>query len=309
MRITPTPLKDIAAIIHAPFIGPENHQITGFNEIHRVEQGDVVFVDHPKYYDKALNCAATTIIINQEVSCPAGKALIIHKEPFTAFNELTLHFQPKQFSGVTISETAKVGKNVTIMPGCFIGNHVEIGDNCILYPNVVLYDYTVLKNNVTIHAGTVIGSDAFYFKNRTTSFEALNSCGNVLINEHVVIGANCTIDRGVTQHTIIGKHTILDNLVHVAHDVHIGEMCLFAAQVGIAGCSTIGNHVKVWGQAGISSNAVIPDNVTIYAQSGVTGNLENGKTYFGSPAGEAKEKMREIFAIKQLPNLIKKLYE
>jgi UDP-3-O-[3-hydroxymyristoyl] glucosamine N-acyltransferase len=308
MRISPTPLKDIAAILNAPYIGPDNHIITGFNEIHRVESGDVVFVDHPKYYDKALNCAATTVIINQKVDCPDGKALIIHQEPFTAFNELTSHFLPKQYSGANISETAKIGKNVTIMPGCFVGNHVEIGDNCILYPNVVIYDHTVIKNNVTIHAGTVIGSDAFYFKNRNTSFEALHSCGNVVIHDHVVIGSNCTIDRGVTHHTIIGKHTILDNLVHVAHDVQIGEMCLFAAQVGIAGCSTIGNHVKVWGQAGITSNAVIPDHVTIYAQSGVTGNLEEGKTYFGSPAGDAKEKMREIFALKQLPDLIKKLY-
>jgi UDP-3-O-[3-hydroxymyristoyl] glucosamine N-acyltransferase len=308
MRITPTPLKDIAAIVNASYIGSDQHLITGFNEIHRVEKGDVVFVDHPKYYDKALHCAASTIIINQKVDCPEGKALIIHNEPFTAFNQLTLHFQPKQYSGANISPNAKIGQNVVIMPGCFIGNHVEIGDNCVIHPNVVIYDYSILKNNVTVHAGTVIGADAFYFKNRATSFEPLNSCGNVVIEDHVVIGANCTIDRGVTHHTTIGKHTILDNLVHVAHDVQIGEMCLFAAQVGIAGCSNIGNHVKVWGQAGISSNTTIPDNVTIYAQSGVTGLLTEGKTYFGSPAGDAKEKMKEIFALKQLPDLIKKLY-
>lgn len=308
MRITPTTLKDVAAILGAKYIGPDNHQITGFNEIHRVEKGDVVFVDHPKYYDKALNCNATTVIINKEVACPEGKALIIHDEPFTAFNTLTLHFQPKHYSNVHISATAKIGKNVTIMPGCFIGNNVSIGDNCILFPNVIVYDHCIIGNKVTIHAGSVIGSDAFYFKNRSTSFEPLNSCGNVVIKDNVVIGANCTIDRGVTHDTIIGQDTILDNLIHVGHDVQIGSMCLFAAQVGIAGCTTIGNNVKVWGQVGITSNAIIPDNVTIYAQSGVTGNLEEGKTYFGSPAGEAKEKMKEIFAMKQLPDLIKKLY-
>ncbi len=309
MRINPTPLKEVAGIINSKFIGNENHLITGFNEIHRVEKGDAVFVDHPKYYDKALKSNASTIIINQEVNCPQGKALILHNEPFTAFNTLTSYYQPKYFSTKNISDTAKIGKNVTIMPGCYIGNNVVVGDNCILYPNVVIYDNCMLGKNVTVHAGSVIGSDAFYFKNRETSFEALNSCGNVIIHDNVIIGANCTIDRGVTQSTIIGKNTILDNLIHIGHDVHIGEMCLFAAQVGVAGCTTIGNNVKIWGQAGITSNAHIADGVTIYAQSGVTGNLEEGKTYFGSPAYEAKEKMKEIFALKQLPSLIKKLYD
>lgn len=308
MRITPTPLQEISKLINSKFIGDPNHLITGFNEIHRVQSGDAIFVDHPKYYDAALNSAATTIIINKEVDCPNGKALIIHDEPFTAFNQLTLHFQPKNFSTANISATSKIGKNFTMMPGCFIGNDVTIGDNCVLHPNVVIYDHCIIGNNVEIHAGSVIGSDAFYFKNRVTKFEPLNSCGIVILHDNVVIGANCTIDRGVTESTIIGKHTILDNLIHVGHDVHIGEMCLFAAQVGIAGCTTIGNNVKVWGQVGITSNAIIPDNVTVFAQSGVTGNLEEGKTYFGSPAAEAKEKMKEIFALKQLPNLIKKLY-
>lgn len=308
MQIKSTSLKDIASIINSKYIGPDDHMITGFNEIHRVQKGDVVFVDHPKYYDKALNSEATTIIINKEVECPKGKALIIHNEPFSAFNQLTLHFQPKNYSNANVSSSAKIGTNVTLMPGCFIGNNVTIGNNCILHPNVVIYDHCIIGNSVEIHAGAIIGSDSFYFKDRKTSFEPLNCCGNVIIHDNVVIGANCTIDRGVTESTIIGKHTILDNMIHVGHDVHIGEMCLFAAQVGIAGCTTIGNNVKVWGQVGITSNAIIPDNVVVYAQSGVTGNLEEGKTYFGSPAGEAKEKMKEIFALKQLPDLIKKLY-
>lgn len=308
MQIKPTSLKEIAEIINAKYIGPNDHSITGFNEIHRVKKGDVVFVDHPKYYDKALNSLATTIIINKEVDCPKGKALIIHNEPFSAFNQLTSHFQPKNYSNENVSNTAKIGKNLTKMPGVFIGNNVSIGNNVILHPNVVIYDHSVIGNNVVIHAGTIIGSDSFYFKDRKTSFEQLNCCGNVIIHDNVVIGANCTIDRGVTESTIIGKNTILDNLIHIGHDVHIGEMCLFAAQVGVAGCTTIGNNVKVWGQVGISSNTNIPDNVVLYAQSGVTGDLEAGKTYFGSPAGEAKEKMREMFALKQLPDLIKKLY-
>jgi UDP-3-O-[3-hydroxymyristoyl] glucosamine N-acyltransferase len=309
MQINPTPLKAIAAIINARFIGDENHLISGFNEIHRVTAGDVVFVDHPKYYDKALRSAASTIIINKEVECPEGKALIIHDEPFTAFNALTQHFQPKQYSLKPISDSAVIGKNTVIMPGCFIGNHVTIGDNCILHPNVVVYDTCEIGDNVTINAGTVIGSEGFYFKNRKTHFEQLQTCGRVIIKDNVHVGANCTIDKGVTADTSIGKGTIIDNLVHIAHDVVIGDMCLLAANVGVAGCCNIGNNVTLWGQVGISSGITIGDGAVIQAQSGVSENVPAGKVYFGTPAYEARAKMKEVFAVKQLPSLIHKLYE
>jgi UDP-3-O-[3-hydroxymyristoyl] glucosamine N-acyltransferase len=220
-----------------------------------------------------------------------------------------LHFQPKQYSGANISSTARLGKNVTIMPGCFVGNGVIIGDNSILHPNVVIYDNCVIGNDVIIHANTTIGSDAFYFKKRDSHFEPLNTCGTVIIEDNVVMGSNCTIDKGVTSVTKIGKGSILDNQVHVGHDTEIGEMCLFAAQVGIAGCCTIGNRVTMWGQAGISSGITIEDGATILAQSGLGENVKTGSTYFGTPAAPAKEKMRELFAAKQLPGLIKKLYD
>ncbi len=309
MQITPTTLKTIAALIDAPYIGIESHLITGFNEIHCVKTGDVVFVDHPKYYDKALTSAATTIIINKEVACPEGKALIIHAEPFTAFNQLTKHFSPRKYSTQNISESATIGLNTVIMPGCFIGHNVSIGDNCVLHPNVVVYDGCQIGHGVVIHANTVIGSDAFYFKKRNDYFEPLYTCGNVVIHDNVVIGSACTIDKGVSSNTSIGKGSILDNQVHVGHDVEIGEMCLFAAQVGIAGACKIGNKVTMWGQVGISSGITIEDGATILAQSGLGESVKAGQTYFGSPAGPAKEKMRELFASKQLPNLIKKLYE
>lgn len=309
MQIQPTPLKKIAAIINSEFIGNDDHLITGFNEIHRVTTGDVVFVDHPKYYDKALQSEASTILINKKVDCPPGKALLIHPEPFTAFNKLTQHFMPRSYATKNISDTADIGADTVIMPGCFVGNRVKIGSGCILHPNVVIYDDCVIGNNVTIHANTTIGSDAFYLKKRSGTFEPLYSCGRVVIEDHVIIGANCTIDRGVTAITKIGKGTALDNQVHVGHDVIIGETCLFAAQVGIAGACTIGNNVTVWGQAGISSGITIGDGATILAQSGLGEPVAPGKTYFGTPAGEAKQKMREVFASKQLPDLIGKLYD
>jgi UDP-3-O-[3-hydroxymyristoyl] glucosamine N-acyltransferase len=309
MQIPSTSITEIAALIKARIVGREQHLITGFNEIHRVVKGDCVFVDHPKYYDRALHSPASTIIINKEVSCPAGKSLLIHPENFTAFNILTKHFSPKNYSVRTISESSLTGRDTTIMPGCFIGNKVTIGDRTIIHPNVVIYDGCTIGNDVTIHAGTIIGSDAFYFKKRPGGFEPLNTCGTVVIEDNVTIGSGCTLDKGVTGITRIGKGTIIDNQVHIGHDVIIGEKCLFAAQVGIAGACTIGSNVTVWGQAGISSGIVIGDGATILAQSGVGENIAEGKTCFGSPAGDAKEKMREIFAAKQLPQLIHKLYE
>ncbi len=309
MQITPITLKALAEIIKAEYLGDPNHLITGFNEIHRVGKGDVVFVDHPKYYTRALESEATTIIINKKVECPVGKALIIVDEPFTAFNTLTQHFQPKQYSSLPISATAKAGANTVIMPGCFIGNKVTIGDNCILHPNVVVYDNCVIGNNVIIQAGTVIGSDAFYFKNRKTHFEQLETCGNVVIEDDVKIGAGCTIDKGVSSDTRIGKGTIIDNLVHIGHDVVIGEMCLFAANVGIAGCCNIGNRVTLWGQVGIASDITIGEGAVVQAQSGVSENIPEGKVYFGTPAYDARAKMKEVFAAKQLPSLIHKLYD
>ncbi len=309
MQIKPTTLKDISELIKAERIGDESHIITGFNEIHRVVAGDAVFVDHPKYYTKALQSAATTIIINKKVECPAGKALLIVDEPFTAFNILTQHFQPKHYSMHTVSPSAKIGNDTLIMPGCFIGNNVVIGANCILHPNVVVYDNCRIGNNVIIHAGTIIGSDAFYFKNRKTHFEQLQSCGTVIIKDDVSIGAGCTFDKGVTADTVIGNGTIIDNQVHLGHDVIVGDMCLFAANVAIAGCCIIGNHVTMWGQVGVSSDIKIGNNAVIQAQSGVGEDVPEGKVYFGTPAYEAKAKMKEVFAAKQLPSLIHKLYD
>jgi UDP-3-O-[3-hydroxymyristoyl] glucosamine N-acyltransferase len=307
MQITQVTVRLLSELTGARITGDPAHEVTGFNEIHRVRPGDCVFVDHPKYYEKALSSAATTIIINKDVECPPGKALLVHDDPFSAFNKLTRHFCKRTFSEKAISVQAKIGEGTVVMPGAFVGDRVAIGRNCVIHPNVVIYDNCVIGNHVTIHANTSIGSDAFYFKKRSESLDPLYSCGTVEIGDHVVIGAGCTIDRGVTDVTRIGRSTIIDNHVHIGHDVIIGERCLFAAQVGIAGACTIGNGVTAWGQAGISSGLSIGDGATILAQSGVGENIPAGETWFGSPAGPAREKMKEVFAMKQLPGLLGKL--
>ncbi len=300
-------LKEISQLTQTKFIGDKNFPINGINEIHVVEPGDVVFVDHPKYYDKALESAATVVLINKEVDCPKGKALLISDDPFRDFNKLSSHFKPFQSANQSISNSAKTGENTIIQPNVFIGNNVVIGDNCLIHPNVSIYDNCVIGNNVTIHSGTVLGGDAFYYKNRNEGFDKLLSCGRVVIEDNVDIGAACTIDKGVTGDTIIGLGTKIDNQVQIAHDTVIGKKCLIASQVGIAGCTIIEDEVTLWGQVGIISDVTIGKNAVILAQAGVSKSLEGNKVYFGSPAAEAREKYRELSLIRSLPKIIEKL--
>ena len=154
-------LKEIATIINCEYVGDADFPVYGMNEIHVVEAGDIVFVDHPKYYDKALDSAATIILINKNVDCPEGKALLISDDPFRDFNKLTNYFRPFQFSNVSIAPTASVGLGTVIQPNVFIGNHVVIGQNCLIHSNVSIYDYTQIGDNVIIHAGTILGADDF----------------------------------------------------------------------------------------------------------------------------------------------------
>ena len=300
-------LQQIATIINAEFVGDSNFPVEGMNEIHVVTPGDIVFVDHPKYYDKALQSAATIILINKEVECPEGKALLISDDPFRDFNKLTDYFKPFQKSVENISSSAEIGENTVIQPNSFIGNHVKIGKNCIIHSNVSIYDYTEIGDNVTIHSNTVLGASAFYYKNRPEGFDQLKSGGRVLIEDNVDIGAACTVDRGVSGDTTIKKGTKIDNQVHIGHDTVIGEKCLIASQVGIAGCVVIENEVTIWGQVGITSGITIGEKAVISAQSGVSKSLAGHTSYFGTPADTFRKKYKEIASIRLIPSLIEKI--
>lgn len=301
------PLKDIAAIIDSEYIGDDDFPVHGMNEIHVVEPGDIVFVDHPKYYDKALQSAATIVLINKQVDCPEGKALLISDDPFRDFNKLTRHFRPFQSSSTSISASAQIGEGTVIQPNSFIGNNVKIGSNCLIHSNVSIYDNTIIGDNVIIHAGTILGADAFYYKKRPEGFDQLLSGGRVIIHDNVGIGALCTIDKGVTGDTTIGEGTKIDNQVHVGHDTVIGKKCLIASQTGIAGCVIIEDEVTLWGQVGVASGITIGNKAVLMAQSGISKSLEGGKSYFGTPAEEAREKMRQITYVKRIPEILEKL--
>ncbi len=309
----PVSVQWIAELINAEVAGNSEAQASGINEIHKVESGDLVFVDHPKYYDTCLKSEASFIIINtKEVTIPEGKAILICNEPFEAYLKIVNHFRPFTGSSKSISDDVLIGEGTVVMPNVFIGHHVSIGKNCVIHPNVSLLDHTIIGDNVVIQAGTVIGSDAFYYntkKNRDVWYKRMQSCGNVVIEDNVEIGAGCTIDRGVTAETRIGNGTKMDNMVHIGHDTTVGRNCLFAAQVGIAGGTIIEDGVTLWGQVGVSKTLTIGANAVVLAQSGVPSSLAGGKTYFGYPAEDASMKRRELVWIKRIPELWKKVME
>lgn len=300
-------LASIASLLNCPYVGDPDFPVLGLNEIHVVTPGDIVFVDHPKYYDKALQSAATIILINKEVVCPKGKALLISDDPFRDFNRLTQHFKPFESCSLSISPTAKIGLNTIIQPNVFVGNHVTIGDNCVIHANVAIYDHTVIGDNVIIHAGTVLGADAFYYKKRESGFDQLRSGGRVIIEDNVGIGALCTIDKGVTGDTTIGAGTKIDNQVHVGHDTVIGKKCLIASQTGIAGCVIIEDEVTLWGQVGTTSGITIGAKAVVMGQTGVTKSVAGGKSYFGTPIQESREKLKQLANIKKIPEILDKL--
>ncbi len=300
-------LTDIAQILNCEFIGDASSLVKGINEIHVVEKGDIVFVDHPKYYDKALNSAATTILINKRVECPEGKSLLISDDPFRDFNKLTIHFNPFIASPKNISDSATIGRGTILQPNVFVGNNVKIGKNCVIHPNVTIYDNTVIGNNVIIHANTVLGADAFYYKKRSEGYDKLISGGRVVLEDNVDIGASCTIDKGVTGDTTVKKGSKLDNQVHVGHDTIIGEKCLIASQTGIAGCVIIEDEVTIWGQVGTNSGITIGKGAVVLGQSGVTKSIAGDKTYFGTPISESREKLKELAQIKSFLKERKKI--
>ncbi len=303
----PTTLLEIAVFLSAKFDGDPDFIISGINEIHMVEPGDLTFVDHPKYYKKALESKATTIIINKKVEKPEGKALLFSDDPFTDYVKIVKKYRPFEPSYKLISPTAGIGEGTIIQPGVFIGNHVKIGRNCVIHANVSIYDHCIIGDDVIVHSNTVIGADAFYFQRKSTGYSKFESCGRAIIEDHVEIGACCTIDKGVSGDTIIGKGTKLDNHIQIGHDTVVGNNCLFASAVVVAGVTKIEDDVILWGQVAVQKDIVIKKGAVVLATSAVDKSLEGNKVYFGVPAVEARRKWRELAALRQLPEIIVKL--
>lgn len=306
----PVSVKWIAEFIGAKLVGDDSIQADGINEVHKITKGDISFVDIEKYYARTLESEAVVVLINKEVTCPPGKVLLITNDPAGDYVKLVKHFSPFRPASQMISDTAEIGEGTIIQPGVFIGHNVKIGKNCVIHSGVVIYNDTTIGDRVNIQGNTVIGGDAFYFNRRNNEellYLKLESCGRTFIEDDVEIGACCTIDRGVSGDTIIGRGTKFDNFIHIGHGTVIGKNCLFAAQVGVAGKVHIGDNVLLYGQVGVSKDLVIESNTVVLAKSGVGKSLPGGKVWFGIPVQDAKEKMEELVWVKRIPELWDKM--
>jgi UDP-3-O-[3-hydroxymyristoyl] glucosamine N-acyltransferase len=300
----PIPIKTIATHIGATkLIGDDTLNALGINEIHHVKKGDITFSDVEKYFEKALNSEATFIILNAvPENIPENKVILIHPQPFDAYDGLVRQQRPFTPLSMDIAESAAIHPSVIFEPHAVIGNHVRIGAGSYIRANAVIDDFTVIGKNVVVGAGAIIGTDAFYFKRNTEGYKKWRSGGRVVIEDNVDIGSGCTINRGVSSDTIIGAGTKLDCQVHVGHDVVVGKNCLFAAQVGIGGNTTIEDEVILYGQVGVAQNVKIGKKAIVLAKSGVSKSLAGDKTYFGYPAQEVKEAFKELATLRQLKN-------
>jgi UDP-3-O-[3-hydroxymyristoyl] glucosamine N-acyltransferase len=293
-------IKDVAQWIGAELIGDAELMLSGINEIHKVREGDITFVDHPKYFQASLHSAASAIIVPSKMDCPEGKVLLVVDTPFTAYESIVQRFR----SIIPIVEGEKEERHIDptaiIEEGAIIGPHVSIGKHTHIQAGAIIRPYTTIGDRVVIHSGAIIGTQAFYFKKWPENYEAWTGCGRVIIEDDVWIGSGTTIAQGVSGDTVIGAGSKIDCQVMIGHGVVIGKNCLIAAQAGIAGKTIVGDWCVIYGQAGLTQNLTIGDRTTILAQSGVTHNLEGGKSYFGSPAEEARSKYKELAALKNL---------
>ena len=297
----PIPIQKIADRLKAEIIGDNTLNALGINEIHHVKAGDITFSDVKKYFEKALNSAATFIILNEKPdSIPEGKVVLIHPQPFEAYDSLVRQQRPFDPLSIEVADSAAIHPNVILEPNVVIGNHVRIGSGSYIQANAVIHDFTVIGKNVTIGAGTLIGTDAFYFKRNTEGYKKWRSGGCVVIEDNVDIGAGCTINKGVSSDTIIGEGTKIDCQVHIGHDAQIGKNCLIAAQVGISGNTVVEDEVVIYGQVGIAQNLRIGKKAVILAKSGVSKDLAGDKTYFGYPAQEVRDAYKELALLRQL---------
>lgn len=281
--------------------------------IQEAREGAVTFIANANYEKFLATTKASVVIVSEKLIAPTKHpALIRVKDPYAAFATTLEIFNPRKSMKVhgvhrssVVSASAKVHQSTTVMAHCYIGENVTIGENCIIHPNVTIYDGTSIGNNVIVGAGTVIGYDGFGFAPMGDgTFRKVPQIGNVLIEDDVEIGANCTIDRATISHTIIKKGVKLDNLIHIAHNVEIGENTVIAAQTGISGSARIGKHNMIAGQVGMIGHIETADNVVIIAQSGVSKSISKSGTYFGSPAKEHRTALKIEGAIRSLPELI-----
>ena len=325
-------LREIAQLVGGEILGDYGSLIiSGVTNIADAGPEDITFAVAP-HLEKAQHCNAAAVLVPADTAEFALPAIRV-ANPRLAFTALLKAFLPPLqvnrgvHPSAVIDEAAVIGENVAIManvviesgvevganaiiyPGCYLGRNSSVGADSILYPNVVvMHDCKVGQRNI-VHSGAVIGSDGFGFVTVAGKHEKVPQVGNVVLADDVEIGANTSIDRATTGSTLVGRGSKIDNLVHLAHNVEIGEACFLVAQTGIAGSAKVGNHVTFAGQAGSAGHLTIGDNCVFAARSAPIGDIPANSFCAGFPARPHKEWLRSEAALKRLPETLKKLRE
>ncbi|MBA3273988.1 MAG: UDP-3-O-(3-hydroxymyristoyl)glucosamine N-acyltransferase [Chthoniobacterales bacterium] len=307
-------LDELAKLINAEVIGEGSIKITSASTLDDARAGQISFLANAKYATSLETTQASAVIVAPSVQVRTSAALLRTPEPYYAFTRamIALHgYRKHPFAGVHprafVDESATIGEKTIVYPGAFIGPRVKIGRDCIIYANVSIYDDCRLGDRVTIHSGTVIGVDGFGYATVHGEHTKIPQIGNVVIEDDVEIGANCTIDRATLGSTVIGSGTKTSNIIAVGHNTKVGPGGLIVALVGIAGSTTIGHHVTIGGQAGVAGHLKIGDNVTIAGQSGVTSNIPDQRTVMGMPAMPVHHGRRVLALFTQLPEIIERV--
>jgi UDP-3-O-[3-hydroxymyristoyl] glucosamine N-acyltransferase len=326
----------IAGILEGEVIGNPDAEVFKLSKIEEGTTGSLTFLANPKYNNYIYSTQATITIVNHtfEPEQQITTTLIKVDDAYQSFSKLLEYYnqvklmksgieQPSVISENVIygsdlylgsfcyvGKNVTIGNNVKIYPNSFIGDNVIIGDNCVFFAGVRIYSETEIGNNCTLHSGTVIGSDGFGFAPQEDgAYSKVPQIGNVIIEDHVEIGACTTIDRATLGSTIIRKGVKLDNHIQVAHNVEIGENTVIAAQTGIAGTTKIGKNCLIGGQVGFAGHLVIGDGVKIQAQSGIGKNLENGEVVQGSPAFNYGDFAKSFVHFRNLPKIVSDIEE
>jgi UDP-3-O-[3-hydroxymyristoyl] glucosamine N-acyltransferase len=313
----PLTLKELADRIGAEPSGDLSVVIDSASTLEDARQGQISFLANPKYAKQLESTNASVVIVSPKVSVDRQMNLLRAKDPYYAFAQavVALHghrvhphqgIHPKSH----VDPTAVVGEGTVIYPGVFIGPRAKIGRDGILYPNVVVYDDCLIGDRVVIHANTSIGSDGYGYATHGGVHHKIPQIGNVVIEDDVEIGANCSIDRAALGSTVIGRGTKFNDNISIGHGTTIGEHCLIVSQVGIAGSVTVGHHVTMAGQVGVAGHLTIGDNVTVAAQSGILSDVPDQSVVLGSPAMPLMHARRTYAIFRNLPELadrVKKL--
>lgn len=328
----------IAMLINGKLEGNAAATVASFGKIEEAKEGQLSFLANLKYEEHLYHTRASVVIINEslELKQPVSATLVRVPDAYTAFATLLAKYQEMkthQLTGIQepayisktavlgeqifvgafvhIGEQVKVGKNVKLFPGVVLGDNVTVGDNTILHAGVKIYFDCVIGSNVVIHAGTVIGSDGFgYAPQADGSYRKVPQIGNVVIEDHVEIGANTTIDRATIGSTIIRTGVKLDNLIQIAHNVEVGAHTVIAAQTGVSGSTKIGRYTMIGGQVGVVGHITIADGTKINAQSGVTKTIKHpNRSFNGTPAQDFSTSLRNQIMLRNLPELEKRVKE